>query len=74
MMSDDEAPARGKAKGKGKAEGKGKGKGKGGRRGETEADSSSRPAANEDSPTKDQLKLAAFCQALMMSAEFRMIH
>lgn len=63
---------RGRSPGKGK--GGGKGKGKGGRRGEAAPDS---PPASKDEntpPAGEQLKLAAFCQALMMSAEFRMIH
>lgn len=60
------------AKGKGGKGAKGKGK-KGKGKGTTPADEPA-PAENKTPLTADQVKLAAFCQALMMSAEFRTIH
>jgi hypothetical protein len=62
---------KGKGKG-GKAKG-GKGRGKG--MASTEEPASRRANAKPQEPmTRDEMKLAAFCQALMMSAEFRTIH
>ncbi|MDF1862391.1 MAG: PSD1 and planctomycete cytochrome C domain-containing protein [Verrucomicrobiales bacterium] len=68
----------GKGKGgKGKAgkAGKGKGKGKGRGMSSTEEQPTAPSALEPEKPmTENQTKLAAFCQALMMSAEFRTIH
>lgn len=66
----------GKGKG-GKSKGGKAGKGKGKGRGMSSADENPIPpsALEPEKPiTKNQAKLAAFCQALMMSAEFRTIH
>lgn len=53
---------------------RGKGKGKGGK-GKRKSQAPATQSAKPDSPMSDhQTKLTAFCQALMMSAEFRMIH
>lgn len=74
VYSDEDSATAGR-RGKGK-EGKarGKTKGKGGARG-SRASASPPSAKVEPSPmTPHQIKLAAFCQALMMSAEFRTIH
>lgn len=60
---------KGKGKGKGRA-GKSKG-GKGRGKAQTPASEGTEP---ETPLTDQQVKLAAFCQALMMSAEFRTIH
>ncbi|MEO0448605.1 MAG: DUF1553 domain-containing protein, partial [Verrucomicrobiota bacterium] len=65
------APVAGKGKGKGKG-GKGKGKGKGS---PTPAAEAVEEKQETISPmTEHQTKLAALCQALMMSSEFRTIH
>ncbi|MEM1294562.1 MAG: DUF1553 domain-containing protein [Verrucomicrobiota bacterium] len=69
--------SQGKGKGKGGKGGKGgkAGKGKGKGMADEEAESAPATTAPQAEPmTKDEAKLAAFCQALMMSAEFRTIH
>ncbi|MDF1851752.1 MAG: PSD1 and planctomycete cytochrome C domain-containing protein [Verrucomicrobiales bacterium] len=60
------AAPEGRSKGKGKG-GKGKGKGRA-------ATPDAAPASQKEPMTTEETKLAAFCQALMMSAEFRTIH
>jgi len=60
------AAPEGRTKGKGKG-GKGKGKGRA-------ATPDAAPASQKEPMTTEETKLAAFCQALMMSAEFRTIH
>ncbi|MEM7147160.1 MAG: PSD1 and planctomycete cytochrome C domain-containing protein [Verrucomicrobiota bacterium] len=47
---------------------------KGGPRGKSSTPRPAPPEQTQPPITEDQAKLAAFCQALMMSAEFRMIH
>lgn len=65
---------KGKAKGgKGKAKG-GKGKGKGGKGKGRAPSPDPEPSVEKEPLTIEESKLAAFCQALMMSAEFRTIH
>ncbi|MEM8954545.1 MAG: PSD1 and planctomycete cytochrome C domain-containing protein [Verrucomicrobiota bacterium] len=47
---------------------------KGGPRGKSNTPRPTPPTETQPPMNEDQAKLAAFCQALMMSAEFRMIH